>query len=186
MRRPTHSQEPAPATKYMGSTIVLIGPTAVGKSSIGQAVALQLGLPFLDSDQVISRHHGTIAEIFVTVGEPAFRKIEAETIASLVGSSSVPAVLSVGGGAILSPATRQLFHNLTVVWLDTELKYVLPRLLAQPNRPLFRGDIAEKWQRIASARHHLYEELADVKIDARKGRVEDLAKTITNHLLERS
>jgi shikimate kinase len=186
MHRPDRRQESTLPPTYSGSSIVLIGPTGVGKSSVGQALARQLDLPFLDSDQVINRCHGTITEMFVTLGEPAFRQIESETIASLVSSQSVPAVLSVGGGAILDPATRRLFRDLTVVWLDTELEYVLPRLLAQPNRPLLRGDVAEKWQRYASARHHLYDDLADVKIDARKGSVENLAETITRRLLERS
>lgn len=183
--QPDQRQESAPSSVYAGSPLVLIGPTGVGKSSIGQALARQLRLPFVDSDQVIAGRYGAITEMFATLGEPAFRRIESDTIASLLSSQSEPTVLSVGGGAILDPATRELLHDLTVIWLDTELEYVLPRLLAQPNRPLLHGDVAEKWQRYASARYHLYEELADLRIDAREGSVEDLAATIKRRLLQR-
>jgi shikimate kinase len=185
MYRPDHRQESAFSANYSGSTIVLIGPTGVGKSSVGEALARRLDLPFIDSDQAIIKRHGAITDLFVTLGEPAFRRIESETIASLLGSQSLTTVLSVGGGAILDPVTRRLFSDLTVIWLDTELEYVLPRLLAQPNRPLLRGDVAEKWERYAAARHHLYNELADLKVDARIGDVDELAETVARRLLER-
>jgi len=177
-------QKPPFAANRSGRTIVLIGPTGAGKSSVGEALARQLGLPFVDSDQAISKHHGPIAELFATLGEPAFRRIEAATIGSLLDSQTFPTVLSVGGGAILDPETRRLFSALTVVWLDTELEYVLPRLLAQPNRPLLRGDIAEKWERYAAARRHLYAGLADLRIDARTGGVEELAEEIKQQLTD--
>lgn len=186
MYRRNPSQKPTYAANCSAKTIVLIGPTGAGKSTVGHALARQLGLPFVDSDEVISKHHGPIAELFATLGEPAFRRIEAATIGSLLDSQTFPTVLSVGGGAILDPETRRLFSALTVVWLDTELEYVLPRLLAQPNRPLLRGDTAEKWERYAANRRHLYAELADVKIDARTGGVEELAEQITQQLPDTS
>lgn len=178
-------QESALSASYSGNTIVLIGPTGVGKSSVGEVLARRLDLPFADSDQAITKRHGAITEMFAALGEPAFRRIESETIAAMLASQSVPTVLSVGGGAILDPRTRRLFSDLTVVWLDTELEYVLPRLLAQPNRPLLRGDVADKWERYATGRHHIYAELADLKIDARIGGVEELAETVARRLLKR-
>lgn len=185
MHRPIPRQESELSGNYLGRTIVLIGPTGVGKSSVGESLSQRLRLPFADSDQVIVRRHGAITDMFAVLGESAFRRIEAETISSLLSSQASPTVLSVGGGAILDPLTRELFRGLTVVWLDTELEYVLPRLLAQPNRPLLRGDVAEKWERYAAARYHLYSELADLKIDARIGSVEQLADTIAQRLRER-
>src|SRR6476620_6540185 len=163
MHPPDPRPEPGYAANCAARTIVLIGPTSAGKSTVGEALARQLGLPFVDSDQVISEHHGPIPELFATLGEPAFRRIESATISSLLGDPAIPTVLSVGGGAILDPETRRLLSALTVVWLDTDLEHVLPRLLARPDRPLLRGDIAEKWERYASARRPLYAELADLK-----------------------
>jgi shikimate kinase len=186
MYRLNPSQEPMNAANGSPETIVLIGPTGAGKSTVGEALARHLGRPFVDSDQVISKHHGPIAALFATLGEPAFRRIEAATIGSLLDSQTSPTVFSVGGGAILDPETRRLFSALTVVWLDTELEYVLPRLLAQPNRPLLRGDVAEKWERYAADRRHLYAELADLKVDARTGGVEELAEQIAEQLITAS
>ncbi|PRA16953.1 hypothetical protein CQ024_16995, partial [Brevundimonas sp. MYb27] len=47
-----------------GLPVVLVGPMAVGKSAIGQQLAHQLRLPFVDTDAVVVAAHGSIADIF--------------------------------------------------------------------------------------------------------------------------
>ena len=59
--------------------ILLIGFMGAGKSSVGHALAHELRCDFIDLDVVVERFAGKpIAEIFKTLGEPAFRKLEAE------------------------------------------------------------------------------------------------------------
>ena len=60
---------------------VLVGLPGSGKSTIGRRLAKSLGLGLLDTDAEIEKTTGrTIAEIFATDGEAAFRRIEAEVI----------------------------------------------------------------------------------------------------------
>ncbi|EQD30072.1 Shikimate kinase domain protein, partial [mine drainage metagenome] len=57
--------------------IVLIGPMASGKTSIGRHLAALLGWRFTDTDQAIEQTSGVdIATIFDLEGEVGFRKRE--------------------------------------------------------------------------------------------------------------
>ena len=79
----------------------LVGMMGAGKSTLGPALALALGRPFVDADAALERAAGaTIAELFATKGEPAFRRLERELMEELAGSD---AVVALGGGAIAQP-----------------------------------------------------------------------------------
>jgi shikimate kinase len=87
-----------PATSHGKRTIVLVGLMGAGKSCIGRRLAQQLDLPFLDADREIEAAAGcTIAEIFETHGERAFRDGERRVILRLLDGP--PHVLATGGGA---------------------------------------------------------------------------------------
>ncbi|MGT2463662.1 shikimate kinase [Sinomonas atrocyanea] len=160
-------------------TIVLVGPTGAGKSAVGGALARLLGVPFLDSDHVLAAAQGPIPELYRSLGEEAFRRAEASVVASLLAEQN-RAVLSLGGGAVLDGGTRRLLGAATVVWLDTDLATVLPRI--EGGRPLFGGDVAEAWQRNYDRRRPLYQEVASLRIDARQGTPEALAAEIVEGL----
>ena len=102
-------------------TVVLVGMMGSGKTAIGRALALQLGVPYVDSDAAIeAAANATIAEIFERSGEPFFRDREAEVIARLLQSD--PCVLSTGGGAYLADRNRAAISRHGVaVWLDADL-----------------------------------------------------------------
>ena len=87
-----------------------------GKTTVGQLLAGQLGLPFLDTDTVIEERAGCpVPQIFADRGEPAFRALEHETIAGLLGGPD--AVLALGGGAVEHPRTCRLLLGVVVVYL---------------------------------------------------------------------
>ncbi|RAD02243.1 shikimate kinase, partial [Burkholderia multivorans] len=130
--------EPGPAAH---SRIVLTGPPAAGKSTIGRLLADRLGLPLTDTDANIVDRHGVIADIFVTRGEDHFRRLEREVVRkALRRLLDRPGIVSLGGGAILNSGTRaQLLHPaIKVVHIDIDVDTVAPRLNA-PHRPLLRG-----------------------------------------------
>ncbi|GAB2753837.1 shikimate kinase [Sinomonas soli] len=160
-------------------TIVLVGPTGAGKSAVGNALARLLGVPFRDSDHALAAELGPIPELYRSLGEEAFRRAEASAVASLLADRG-PAVLSLGGGAVLDDGTRRLLGAATVVWLDTDLATVLPRI--EGGRPLFGGDVAEAWQRNYDRRRPLYQKVASLRIDARRGTPEALAAEIAEGL----
>src|SRR5690625_2299951 len=89
----------------MATKLILIGPPGSGKSTIGSRVAGLLDVGFRDTDVDIERAtKRTISEIFVEDGEPVFRALEREAVSLAMGEHE--GVLSLGGGAIMDPATR--------------------------------------------------------------------------------
>src|SRR5438132_11290770 len=61
--------------------IYLVGFMGCGKSTVGLALADELGWSFIDLDEEIERREGTtIAEIFDQRGETGFRQIEAAVL----------------------------------------------------------------------------------------------------------
>lgn len=115
--------------------IWLVGMMGAGKSAVGPLLANSLSRHFVDADQEIERQTGmTVAEIFATQGEQAFRERERELIESLVASGDVVAL---GGGAIAQPAAAaRLARAGTVVYLKASPRVLLDRLGDCSGRPL--------------------------------------------------
>jgi shikimate kinase/3-dehydroquinate synthase len=129
--------------------LVLSGFMATGKTTLGPRVAAELGLPFVDTDDVIAARAGKpVAELWRTEGEAAFRLLEARVLTELLALRE-PHVLSFGGGAVTSDAVRRMAHaRAFVVTLEASPEAVLERV----------GD--------ASTRPHLATENPRARIDA--------------------
>jgi shikimate kinase len=149
------------------ANLFLIGPMGAGKTSIGRRLAVQLGLEFVDLDQVFVQHTGaSIALTFEIEGEEGFRRRESALLAELVLRSRI--VMSTGGGAVLDPHNRELLrtHGF-VVWLDADVDTQLRRLHADRQRPLLGvGDRRAQLSSLAQTRNPLYAEIADLRMPA--------------------
>ena len=125
------------ATTLGRRSIVFVGMMGCGKSAIGRLTAAELGLPYFDSDaEITTAADMTIAEIFERFGEDYFRKGEERVIARLLAEG--PAVISLGGGAFMSEATRDLVTASAVsIWLKADIDLLLSRVMRRPGtRPL--------------------------------------------------
>src|ERR1035438_2178700 len=92
--------------------IILTGFMGSGKTTVGPLIAARLGWKFLDVDDVIEAEAGaTIAELFASHGETAFREREHTTVARVASGDAL--VLALGGGAIERPETRDLDRKST-------------------------------------------------------------------------
>src|SRR5579871_148086 len=94
--------------------IYLVGFMGCGKSTVGRALAEELGWKFTDLDEEIERGaQTTISEIFATRGEPAFRELESAALREHVRVVRMgrPQVISLGGGAFLSEENLVLANN---------------------------------------------------------------------------
>lgn len=118
------------------SGLYLVGFMASGKTTIGRALAQELGWPFIDIDTEIEAREGrAISQIFAERGESLFRQVETEVIRQFAAGSS--AVVALGGGAFVQPANRALIENHGVsVWLDCPLEIIRKRLGDDSTRPL--------------------------------------------------
>ena len=134
--------------------IVLIGMPGVGKTSTGEALAKLLNRPWIDTDLLIKQKaHCEAATYLQTHGEAAFRRLEHEVIQEI--SSMSGAVISCGGGVVVTPSNYQLLRqNVKFVYLTRPLDQ-----LALAGRPLSQS---VGIQELAAKRLPLYEAWADV------------------------
>ena len=114
--------------KALKNNLILCGFMGSGKSTVGRLLARRLHRPFVDLDEFIEQQTGqTVAEIFNTRGEGAFRALEREAARSLCSQSGL--VLSCGGGTVLNPQTAALLKQSgTVIYLKVLPQTVLQRL----------------------------------------------------------
>ncbi|MGG5171356.1 shikimate kinase [Pseudarthrobacter sp. J1738] len=156
---------------------------AVGKSAIGQQLAVLCGAEFVDTDASIVAEHGSIEGIFSARGEIGFRDIEARQVsASLEAARQRSTVISLGGGAVLDTGTQQLLADCTVVYLEGDLETVRERILRNSGRPMLNGDAISRWIELMDVRRPVYERLADIVYDVRKGTIEELARGLEQKL----
>jgi shikimate kinase len=143
---------------------VIVGPPASGKTTVGTAVADALGLPFRDTDRDVEAATGSsIADLFVTEGEPHFRALEEAAVARALAEHD--GVLALGGGAVTSAATRELLVDYaraggTVVWLDVDLASAAKRVGLSRDRPLLAVNPRAMLRSMLEQRAPLYAEVA--------------------------
>ena len=122
--------------------ITLTGFMGSGKTTVGKVLADFLGCPFMDLDDLVVKKAGkSIPDIFAQDGEPAFRELEAQILRKTVAKyAESTAVLALGGGAVLAPASAALLHEKTVcIYLRATLDTLLARLEGETaGRPLLQ------------------------------------------------
>jgi shikimate kinase len=162
------------------ANIALIGFMGTGKSSVGHLVAEQLHFDYLDTDDIIqARTRRTIAEIFATDGEPAFRRLESE----LVGELAVRArtVIATGGGLPVNPANLAgLKRHALVVCLWASPEKIWERVKSQTHRPLLHDpDPQKKIRELLAAREPFYKQ-ADVLLNTELRSVREVAQQVVH------
>jgi shikimate kinase/3-dehydroquinate synthase len=144
--------------------LALIGFMGAGKTSIGQELAARLERPFVDVDLELERQHGmTIADMFARHGERWFRNEEGWLTRSLLERAE-PAVLALGGGAVVQPETRQALARRAVTLLvDVDVDEAWRRVqVAGAERPLAADE--GRFKELYRERQPLYREAADLVI----------------------
>ena len=125
--------------------IILIGYMGAGKTTIGRALAQDLGVNFYDLDWYISnRMRKTISQLFEERGEDGFRQIERNMLHEVAEFEDV--IISCGGG------TPCFFDNIDymnqqgpVVYLKADPDVLYKHLAMSKNdRPLLRGKNEEE------------------------------------------
>ena len=157
-------------------TLVLVGPMAAGKTSVGRRVARRLGVAFIDTDKRIVAEHGPIPGIFAEHGEEHFRSLERAAVAAALDEGGV---ISLGGGAVTDAGTRALLRAHPVVFLLVSPEAVAGRIRGS-ERPLLAGDVdpVERWKTIFAARRDWYDEVASTTFDTSRLPMQRIAEDI--------
>lgn len=147
----------------MSPVVIIVGPPGAGKTTLAATLAAQLGVLARDSDDDIEATTGmTIADIFIEQGEQRFRDLETEAIGLAIAEHD--GVLSLGGGAVIRPESRDLLKPERVVFLDVGLAVAVKRVGMNANRPLLLGNVRSKLKALMDERRPLYEEVATYTI----------------------
>ncbi len=132
-----------------------------GKTSAARAVAAELGVRAVDADAALEQRLGTsVEDFFARKGEPAFRAEEERVVCDLLDRMEPDAVVSLGGGAVLSEAVQERLGGHTVVHLDVHPDIAWQR--AGGRRPLARD--RRRFDELHATRAPLYEALADAVV----------------------
>ncbi|MEW6284976.1 MAG: 3-dehydroquinate synthase [Chloroflexota bacterium] len=172
--------------------LFLYGPSGTGKTTIGQRLAENLRLPFIDLDSLIeSQADMSIPQIMAEQGETAFRDMETAALKSVAplpmgrvlerveGVGVRDSVIALGGGALLREENRALAEaSGTVILLTAEMETLLERLSADPHqRPLLAGDLRGKLTFLLEARKEHYASFPlQLRVDGKSA--EQLARQI--------
>jgi shikimate kinase len=157
----------------------------VGKTTVGARVAASLGVTLRDTDHDIEQQTGqSVADLFVSGGEPAFRALERDAVARALREHR--GVLTVGGGAVMDAGTRALLHEHRVVFLDVGLSDAMRRLGVNRTRPLLlgtSGTVRQQWVALFEQRRPWYEEVATLTVSTDGRTPEQVASEVTQSLL---
>ena len=167
----------------MSPRAVLVGLPGTGKTTAGRLLAQRLGVPFADSDELVEARTGrTVREIFDSDGEQVFRTAEAEAIAGAL--HGFDGVLALGGGAILTAATRTALaaSGVPVVLLQADLPVLQQRVGPAQERPLLSADPPGRLAALAAQREPLYRSVATVAVDTGRGSAAEVAAVIEDAL----
>lgn len=152
--------------------IVLIGAAGAGKSSVGAALAEQLGVPLREVDAGIVELAGmAIPDIFLTEGESGYRRYEAATITKLLADPK-PAVIAFGASSLATPTVRELLTQATadraipavVVWLQVTAPNAISRTGLNAIRPAALGNIRRQFADHLATASVLYQQAANISV----------------------
>lgn len=164
--------------------LILVGLPGAGKTTVARELARLTHSAHIDSDSEVKRAmRKSISRIFAENGEPFFRRLEEKTIKMLVENH--PAVISLGGGAVKSSATRKLLEGHNVVYLRVSPAEAARRVYDNDQRPLLavqdQSELLSRMEELAVQRTPFYEQTASFTIDVDQIPAAEIAQQILLH-----
>ena len=160
--------------------IFIIGMMGAGKSSVGMILSRLIGLPFIDTDELIG-----VDKYFDSHSINEFRLEEINQINQTVKKEG-SCVISIGGGAVLSKKNRDILSQYPCFFLRASIDILIDRNNAQNTyRPLLEfskdGKIERKaFSALYNERESHYLDLAHFIIDTDNLDILNTAMSINN------
>lgn len=165
----------------MSPRVVLVGPMGAGKTTVAALLADRWGVGVRDTDADIVASQGKeISDIFVDDGEAVFRALERDAVAAALAEHD--GVLSLGGGAVLDPATRELLAGHTVVFLKVGLTDAVKRVGLGTSRPLLMGNVRGRIKALLDERTPVYESVATTTVDTDDRTPDEVAEEVASRV----
>jgi XRE family aerobic/anaerobic benzoate catabolism transcriptional regulator len=118
--------------------VALIGLRGAGKTTLGQHLAKEFGVPFIEMTREVERDSGlSLQELFDLSGQAAYRRYERRALGRVLESHSA-VVIAAGGSIVSEPSTYdRLLGACLTVWLKAAPEDHMGRVVAQGDtRPM--------------------------------------------------
>ncbi|MEJ6023065.1 helix-turn-helix transcriptional regulator [Ramlibacter sp. PS4R-6] len=165
--------------------VALIGLRGAGKSTLGEQLAQQRGVPFIELDREIEREAGTsMNEILLLHGQAGYRRYERRALLRIADEYPEGVVMTTGGSIVSERETFDLLQGrFYCVWIKASPEEHMGRVVAQGDMRPFdstrgaTGEALEDLRRILASREALYAR-ADAVVDTASRTVKQSLKDL--------
>jgi len=146
----------------LASNLILIGMPGAGKSTVGRALAEQLGFAFRDTDDdLVNTANMSLQDIMDYKGEAYFRALEQTVILELKATRSI---IATGGSVIYSQRGMAHLQDLgTLIYLDVPLEILKARVERDRPRGITRRP-NQSYEDVYQLRTPVYEQWAAITL----------------------
>jgi shikimate kinase len=176
----------------MKSNVILCGLPGCGKTMVGKVLADKLNWTFIDTDRLIEDYYQnmsgeflTCRQLFITIGEEAFRQLESQIVLSLKNDHH--SVTSTGGGILKNRENCDLLKSMGLLFYLKNDPQVLLQRITTDQIPAYLDpkDLYGSFQKIIKERESVYESIADIQIETNEMTQEEVASLIKQRLIEK-
>lgn len=162
--------------------VVLVGPMAVGKSTVARRLGDRLGWPVRDSDDDLQAERGfTGRELAATAGVDALHRWECSHLGRSVVMAG-PSVVAAAASVVDDPLCREGLADQFVVWLRAPASVRAARMTSSGHRRSLGPDPVGALDTLDAERTELYQAVADLALDTGEADPDEIAATIVDHL----
>jgi XRE family transcriptional regulator, aerobic/anaerobic benzoate catabolism transcriptional regulator len=134
-------QRPLQVEGGKAKRIALIGLRGAGKSSIGEALAKRMNLPFFEISKEVERVYGGAIGLLIEMnGQAALRRYEAEVLEAICRDHQAAVIAAPGAIVADGPLYDSLLDSAHSIWLQATPQDHMDRVIAQGDlRPMGSG-----------------------------------------------
>lgn len=166
--------------------VALIGLRGAGKSTLGQQLAAEREVPFVELDREVEREAGTsMNEIFLLHGQAGYRRYERRALLRVAEEHAGGVVMTTGGSIVSERETFDLLQSqFWCVWVKASPEEHMSRVVAQGDMRPFdstsgaTGEALEDIRRILASREALYAR-ADSVVDTSSRTIRQSLRDLT-------